>query len=190
MSVNSESVKRWRHNCKERIITAMGGSCCICGYNKCPASLALHHLDPSQKDIGLGAIRANPKNWQTIVEELRKCVLICHNCHSEVHAGMTLVPEDAPKFDEAFADYKLMEKVAREDLANSLMTPCPVCGKLKPADLINCSLECAGKAHRKIDWDNVNLFEELKIKSVVKLAEELGCSDAAIHKRLKKLGLK
>jgi len=34
------------------------------------------------------------------------------------------------------------------------------------------------------------LIKELKTKSVVQLSEELGCSDAAIHKRLKKLGLK
>jgi len=34
------------------------------------------------------------------------------------------------------------------------------------------------------------LNEELKTKSIVKLAEELGCSDGAIHKRLKKIGLK
>lgn len=193
MSRQSEAVKRWRRNCKDRIIAAMGGACCVCGYNRCQSALALHHLDPSQKDIGLGAIRANPKNWNTIVEELRKCVLVCHVCHSEIHEGIREVPENAPKFNEEFVSYKKVEeKITYMDLEKqtALLTPCPVCSKLKSSHLINCSLECAGKAKRKIDWDKVDLQEELKTKSVLMLAEQLGCSDVAIHKRLKRLDLK
>lgn len=183
MSVQSDRVKRWRKHCKERIIAAMGGKCCVCGYNRCSAALALHHLDPTQKDIGLGAIRANPKNWNDIVVELRKCVLICHNCHNEVHYHMAVVPDDAPKFDERYADYKEMER-------QEAMTPCPVCDKLKSPHLKNCSVECAARSKYRVDWDNVNLKEELKTKSIIALSEQIGCSDAAIHKRLKKFGLK
>lgn len=172
----------------------MGGACCCCcGYNRCQSALALHHLDPSQKDIGLGAIRANPKNWNTIVEELRKCVLVCHVCHSEIHEGIREVPKDAPKFNEEFASYKkIEEKITYSALEKqiAILTPCPVCKKLKPEHLINCSLECAAKARYRVDWDQIDLQKELETKSVVMLAEQLGCSDAAIHKRLKKLGLK
>jgi hypothetical protein len=184
MSKQAEAVKKWRRSCKERIITAMGGKCCVCGYRKCFAALALHHLDPSQKDFSFGKIRANPKSWEVIVAEIRKCVLVCHNCHSEIHVGMAVVPSNAPRFDEAFADYKSLESEEK------ILTPCPVCGILKPAHLVNCSLECAGRSRYKVDWDHIDLAEELKIKSVVELAEELGCSDAAIHKRMKKVGLK
>jgi hypothetical protein len=72
--------------------------------------LALHHLDPSQKDLSLSAIRANPKNWETIVKELRKCVLVCHNCHSEIHAGVREVVNNAARFDEKYLDYKKINK--------------------------------------------------------------------------------
>jgi hypothetical protein len=184
MSKQSEAVKRWRHNCKNRIIAAMGGKCCACEYDKCQSALALHHLDPSQKDIGFGAIRANPQNWESIVRELRKCVLVCHNCHSEIHEGIKEVPADAPRFNESFADYKKLE------MSEEILTSCPVCQKLKSAHLINCSLDCARRSRYKVAWDDINLTEELKTKSIVQLAEELGCSDAAIHKRMKKLGLK
>ena len=44
--------------------------------------------------------------------------------------------------------------------------------------------------NEQVDWDNIDLKKELESKSIVKLSEELGCSDGAIHKRLKKLGLK
>jgi len=105
MSKQSEKVKKWRKSCKARIILAMGGSCCICFYNKCSAALALHHLDPSKKDLSFSKIRSNPKSWETIVKELRKCILVCHNCHSEIHTGMISEPMDAPKFDEDYAHY-------------------------------------------------------------------------------------
>lgn len=106
MSKQSEKVKLWRQRSKERIVAAMGGKCSLCGYCKCLSALALHHLDPSQKEISFGKIRANPRNWEKVVQELRKCVLLCHNCHSEVHANIIIVPSTCPKFDESFLDYK------------------------------------------------------------------------------------
>lgn len=187
MSKQSEKVKRWRKRCKNRIIEAMGGSCCICGYNKCQTALALHHLDPSKKDFGLSKIRANIQSWNKIVEELRKCVLVCHNCHSEIHEGLAKVPENAPNFDEAFVDYKALES---ENDNSEIWTTCPICQEMKPTHLITCSRECAAKMKYKVDWDKIDLERELKSKSIVQLAEELNCSDSAVHKRLRSLGLK
>ena len=83
--MSSEKVKKWRHETKKRIIESMGGKCQICGYNKCDSALDLHHINPEEKEISLASIRANPKSWSLIVAELRKCVLICANCHREEH---------------------------------------------------------------------------------------------------------
>lgn len=105
MSIQSEAVKKWRKTTKDRIVKAFGGSCAMCGYNRCHESLDLHHIDPNTKDFSMGSIRANPKNWALIVMELRKCALICRNCHGEVHAGLSVIPLTAPRFDEAFATY-------------------------------------------------------------------------------------
>jgi hypothetical protein len=183
MSGNANAVKKWRNETKKRIVESMGGECCICGYNKCDKSLALHHLDPSKKEISFGAIRANPKKWDKIVSELKKCILVCHNCHSEIHAGVTLVPDVVPKFNEMFSDYRKLTK--------SLNTKkCPICDTYMLPTQITCSLVCAGKRHRRVDWDSINLKVELETKSYAKLADELGISNAAVSKRAKKLGLK
>ncbi len=106
MANKSEYVKRWRKKCKQRIIDAMGGSCVICGYNKCHSALVLHHLDPSKKDFELGSIRANPKNWNAIVNELQKCVLVCQNCHCELHENKTSIPNNHAIFNEKYSSYK------------------------------------------------------------------------------------
>lgn len=184
MSKKSEYVKKWRRTTKSRIIESMGGSCACCGYNKCQSALALHHLDPSKKDFALGAIRASIKSWKTIVEEIKKCILLCHVCHCEIHEGIRVLPEKYPTFNDKFEDYKFLIK------SQFKMANCPMCEKSMPAQNKYCSYTCSSKSKYKVDWDNINLSEEIKTKPVVKIAEELGCSDAAVHKRLKKMGLK
>lgn len=84
----------------------MGGACCLCGYNRCLRALSAHHLDPSQKDFNIGQAKANPKSWSKIVSELRKCVLLCKNCHDEVHDGIVVLPDNAFRFDETFTEYE------------------------------------------------------------------------------------
>ena len=172
---NYERVKQWRENTKRRAVDSMGGGCILCGYDRCTASLAFHHLDPTQKDFG---IAKSIRSWSNIVEELRKCVLLCHNCHSEVHAGLVEVPEDCLRFDESFSEYK--EPVEKE------VDHCPICSSLKPVSYITCSRSCAAHKSRKVDWFSVDLLKELQTKSYVQIATELGVSDAAVRKRYQK----
>jgi hypothetical protein len=193
MSKGSEKVKTWRRRTKERIIKAFGGGCCVCGYNNCVSALALHHLDPSQKDFGLGTIRANSISWNKIVKELRKCVLVCHNHHCEIHEGIITVPADAPRFDESMVDYKKFEQLDGEHLTVknvSIFNYCSVCLKSKPQNLVACSSACRARIRFNIDWSSINLEEEFKHNTVVSIAKKLGCSDKAVHKKLEKLGLK
>lgn len=105
MANKSQYTKDWRKRTKSRIVEAMGGKCALCGYSKCHWSLVLHHLDPTQKDFSLAAIRASCKSWEKIVNELRKCILVCHNCHGEIHHGITTIPDDVAKFNEAYSTY-------------------------------------------------------------------------------------
>ena len=104
--MNKESVKRWRCATKTRIIEAMGGECQCCKYNACSAALDLHHINSEEKEFSFGAIRANPISWERIVLELRKCVLVCKNCHSEIHFGIRKLPENYKVFNEQYLEYK------------------------------------------------------------------------------------
>jgi hypothetical protein len=91
MSKSSKAVIEWRKRTKARIVESMGGKCSICGYAKHHEVLELHHLEPEKKNFSFASVRANPKAWQTIVEELKKCVLLCSNCHKEVEAGYAVI---------------------------------------------------------------------------------------------------
>lgn len=65
-----------------------GGKCLVCGYNKCQRALEQHHLDPSTKSFTISRACSGNYEWEDIVKEMDKCILLCSNCHCEVHDGL------------------------------------------------------------------------------------------------------
>lgn len=62
-----------------------GGKCCICEYSKCIAALEFHHINPNIKESKIiGSTLSLAKQR----EEAKKCILVCANCHREIHAGL------------------------------------------------------------------------------------------------------
>lgn len=59
--------------------------CQICE-EKEPCALDLHHLDPSGKDANPSSLVTYSTN--TMKTEIRKCIVLCANCHRKVHAGI------------------------------------------------------------------------------------------------------
>jgi hypothetical protein len=76
-------IKR-RKKVKQMAIDYKGGKCEECGYNKCNGALDFHHLDPSQKIFHIGQY-GHSRSWNRVKEELDKCILLCSNCHRELH---------------------------------------------------------------------------------------------------------
>ena len=179
MSRTSENVKQWRKNTKSRMVQAMGGCCVVCKYFRCTDALQFHHLNPAAKDFDLGEIRASPVSWARIVAELKKCVMVCSRCHTEIHAGMTEVPAGAARFDPAWENY--------HQTFEPVMIPCPICGTPKRSDATYCSLRCAAKSRRKIEWERYDLIELRKSMSYSAIGQMIGVSDVAVAKRLRKL---
>ena len=59
-------------------------SCVKCGYNKCVTALEFHHTDPSQKEETIARLSVHSNNGK-VFEEIKKCVILCANCHREFH---------------------------------------------------------------------------------------------------------
>lgn len=70
---------------KKYLVSLHGGKCSICGYSKNYSALAFHHQDPNEKDQGLDLRKLSNSTLEWCVKESNKCVLLCMNCHSEVH---------------------------------------------------------------------------------------------------------
>ena len=72
---------------KELLVEYKGGKCEICGYNKCIQALEFHHLNPEEKDFGIGA-KGYTRSIEKNKEEVDKCIMVCANCHREIHSGI------------------------------------------------------------------------------------------------------
>jgi len=68
---------------KVKAIEYKGGKCEICRGVFHPSSYDFHHIDPSKKDYQPSA--SLDRNWEIASLELDKCILICSNCHRELH---------------------------------------------------------------------------------------------------------
>jgi len=84
------AVTRRRRRVKAILVAEAGGRCALCGYDRCAAALAFHHLDPSQKRLHVSA-NGRGVALETLRAEAAKCMLVCANCHAEVEAGFASV---------------------------------------------------------------------------------------------------
>lgn len=87
---NNYTVTQHRRRLKDKALVYKGGKCERCAYDKCVGALVFHHLDPAQKDFQIGG-RGTTRAWSRIQKELDKCLLLCSNCHAEVHAGIVKI---------------------------------------------------------------------------------------------------
>ena len=63
-------------------------TCGVCGYDKCFAAIDFHHRDPEDKLFNIAAMTRhafNDTNKTILLSEIRKCDVLCANCHRELH---------------------------------------------------------------------------------------------------------
>jgi ribosomal protein L32 len=58
--------------------------CAICGYDKCTHALDFHHVNPEDKKFKIN-VNFMAFKVEKITTELNKCILLCSNCHREIH---------------------------------------------------------------------------------------------------------
>ena len=91
----AEAVTKHRRNVKATLVAESGGSCLICGYDRHPAALEFHHINPTDKSFEVSRYGVT-YSIEAAREEARKCVLLCSNCHAEVESGLTKLPVEFP----------------------------------------------------------------------------------------------
>ena len=58
--------------------------CAKCGESR-GYVLDYHHLDPSIKEEGIARMTSNKYRLEAVIDEIKKCVVLCSNCHREFH---------------------------------------------------------------------------------------------------------
>jgi hypothetical protein len=82
-------VIRRRRKAKEILVREAGGRCQLCGYDRSQTALQFHHLDPNTKEFGVA--HRGARGIERLRAEIRKCVLLCSNCHAEVESGFSSI---------------------------------------------------------------------------------------------------
>lgn len=62
------------------LIAKLKIKCIKCGESH-PATLDFHHINPNEKDQDIAKMTSRKK----ILEESKKCIILCSNCHRKLH---------------------------------------------------------------------------------------------------------
>lgn len=178
MSNNSNNYKSQKLRGLKRkleLIKLRGGKCEICGYNKNISVLEFHHVDPNEKELKLDIRHLSNSNLDKIEKELDKCILVCANCHREIHNPDLTI-------DNAL---KIVENEARNitSINNKSGRVCHICGKRfnKNKGEIYCSKECRYSEKHWPLFDDINRQYRI-LKSWEKVAKHFGTTRRVIQK--------
>lgn len=124
---NSKDVINFRKRRKQLLVKISGGKCNICGYNRIIAALEFHHLNPQEKEYGL-AQNGNCHSLDKDLHELSKCILVCANCHREIHEGL-YSKQDLLKFRIIDENCKQQAILDNQKKKMRTINYCKDCGK-------------------------------------------------------------
>jgi hypothetical protein len=171
---NKAHVSNRRRELKSLTVSMMGGKCHRCGWNEHQSGLVPHHADPSKKDFSIGG---NTRSWERIKKEIRKCFLLCSNCHSVVHATNEVYYLD----EKNLPDYPDVVENRRQRRVKN----CSDCGKKNIDINAERCRPCYIKQKSKIDWpDKSSLIAMIELDGYSSTARKLGVSDNAVRKRV------
>ena len=167
MSTTYENQKLRGLKKRVELVEYMGGKCSICGYDKSVSALEFHHLKPEEKSYSLDMRTMSSKNIEDLKKEADKCILVCSNCHREIHYPHLNKENINETINGVFKE--VMEKKAPQKKTKYI---CEYCGK--PFKAVTrkkfCCHECRMKSL------NYPSYEEIKekykeVKSWTKVAE-------------------
>lgn len=168
--------KKWKDR-RVKAIELLGNKCNKCGYDKNYAALEFHHLDPSTKEANWNQIRKWA--WSKLVEELKKCILLCANCHRELHN-----PNDIRE-NYTGIDNLLLNKVEITPTGKCLICDEDVYGT------IYCSRKCSNFGQRKVKRPSKETLEkDIEQLPFTTIGKKYGVSDNTIRKWAKDYNIK
>ena len=174
---NSEDVINFIHRRKNNLIKVFDSKCCICGFDKFQQALEFHHVNPEEKEFQICGSNAVTKALEKQLIEMRKCILVCANCHRGIHQGYYQVPDNWKSL--------FNEEIAQQLLDNLKPTEykCKKCGKNITRWSNGLCKECSHIAQRVCDRPSRKELKDL-IRTIpfTQIAKKYCVSDNTIRK--------
>ena len=178
-NTQSQNVINFVRRRKANLIKLFHGRCCICGFDAFQEALEFHHLNPDEKEFNITG-QAATKALKTQIEEVKKCILVCSNCHRGIHAEKIIPPQNPMQFFDTEVEKELLQDLYSKTIKQKQY--CKNCNKEITIGSNYC-LECYPKFQQKVERPT---REELKFlireNSFVSIGKKYGVSDNAIRK--------
>ena len=180
-----KAVSRFRKNRKALLVKVMGSKCSLCGYYKCIGALEFHHIIPEDKSFQLSS--GNCHSLEKDLQEAKKCILVCANCHREIHTSNLYEDFDLWK-------YQIYDKTVAFSFLNKEQKElvCSECGI--PITRFSKSGKCPscvqkGRKKKIIHPDRETLKILIRTLPFTTIVSQYNCSDNAVRKWCDKEGL-
>lgn len=171
--------KNYRKLKKLLLVKEFGSKCAICQYDKCITALEFHHINEDEKNFAIS--QSKNIKWEILLNEAKKCILVCCRCHREIHEGL----HNLSKYVNEVNIENLKEKFRCKTKVK-----CLTCGN-KTYNEYFCSIKCSAKNQERIKWNDeklIDMFCNKKI-NVNKISKMLELSYNTVKKRLIKLNV-
>ena len=170
----------FNHRKKNRIVYIMGGKCCLCGYKKCTAALEMHHIDMSEKEFTFSHYN-HYMSIENMKDEMKKCALVCSNCHKEIHYD-----NEEKNISSTFNNERFDEIVNEIHNTKSVITTatkyCKKCGKNISYRATLCT-KCKAEQARVVEHPSRNeLKEMIRTESFEQIGRKYGVTGKSIVK--------
>ena len=180
MSKNSEYVITCIKKRKKDLRSVFHSKCCLCGFNEVQEALDFHHVNPEEKKFGIGDASAVTTALEKQLEEIRKCVLLCANCHRGVHSGEYKIPDNWKEYYDEEVAQKLLENLNK--IKHREIRYCKICKKEITSRATYCEA-CAKFVSRKVERPSREILkQEIRTISFVELGRKYNVTDNAIRK--------
>ncbi len=81
----TEKTISFRKELQDYVDSIKMNGCVKCGYKKCLKALVFHHVRPNTKSSSISNLVTRCAKKDIIKQEIDKCILLCQNCHHELH---------------------------------------------------------------------------------------------------------
>lgn len=88
VKLHNDQNKERKRQLKKEAVDYKGGKCSVCGYSKYQGALEFHHINPSEKEDTIANLINELQTLEQMKNELNKCILVCSNCHKEIHGDI------------------------------------------------------------------------------------------------------
>lgn len=177
--------KKYRRRFKQALVEALGNKCHCCKVQQNLEDYDFHHIKRNNKEHSVSDLIKN-NSWNKAKAEIKKCILVCVFCHIEIENNIE-------NFHFKPIPSTVLDKNL-EALENKYNLGGTYHEKLKKINTcLKCNIVISNKAkhcrqcYSYKTWPDINyLIEELKTRSMLNLAQELGVSDNGLRKHIKK----